>query len=193
MKFRITLFQVSIFILTLAVLYTSSCKKIEIKPNTTGDVNIVGYLEKRADSFSLFKQILDRTETSSFLNAYGAYTVFAPTNSGVKTWLSAIGATSVETADINVLKEMVKFHILEDTVSTGSFKDGKLPVPTMYGQYMVTGTTNSGGIVSYSVNRQATVLQSNIRVGNGFIHVINQVLTPAKQTIAQQLEANPDY
>src|SRR5438105_13189383 len=115
------------------------CKKINYTMTTTSDVNIVGYLEKYPDSFSLFKQILDRTETSAFLNAYGAYTCFAPTNSGVKTWLAKMGAANVESADLNTLKDMVKFHLLTDTITTGSFKDGKLPVPTMFGQYLVTG------------------------------------------------------
>ena len=193
MKFRSYFLPGSIFILLITVLCTSGCKKVDIKTNTTDDVNIVGYLEKNSDSFSLFNQILIRTETSAFLNAYGAYTVFAPTNSGVKQWLTSIGAASVEAADMNVLKEMVKFHILEDTVTTGSFKDGKLPVPTMHGQYLIAGAGTSGGGASYIINRQAAVLQSNIRVGNGFIHVIDHVLVPAKLTIADQLDANPDY
>ena len=183
----------SVFVTILVVFQTSSCKKPDIKMNTTDDVNIVGYLEKNIDSFSLFKQILDRTDNSAFLNAYGSYTVFAPVNSGVKTWLASVGAASVETADLNTLKELVKFHVLEDTVSTGSFKDGKLPVATMHGQFLITGVTSTGGLSSYTVNRQASVLKSNIRVGNGYIHVIDKVLVPAKLTIAKQLEANPDY
>ena len=95
----------------LMVFAIPACKKTDLKMSTTEDVNITGYLEKNADSFSLFKQILDRTETSAFLNAYGAYTCFAPTNSGVKKWFAKINVSSVETADINILKDMVKFHL----------------------------------------------------------------------------------
>ncbi len=193
MNARFSILSLSVFIIAFSAVVMGSCKKPDLKLSTTNDVNIVSYLSKYPDSFSLFKQILDRTETSSFLNAYGAYTVFAPTNSGVKTWLSAIGAASVDAADINVLKEMVKFHILEDTVTTGSFKDGKLPVPTMHGQYLITGVERTGSASNYTVNRQAVVSQSNIKAGNGFIHVISNVLVPAKLTIAKILEANPDY
>lgn len=193
MKCKFSLLPVSIFIVLLTALTISSCKKEELKYNTTDDVNIVGYLDRIPDSFSLFKQILVRTETSNFLNAYGSYTVFVPTNTGVQAWLTSIGAASVEAADVDVLKELVKFHVLEDTVATGSFKDGKLPVPTMHGQFLITGASSEGGKASYTVNRQAAVMQSNIRVGNGFIHVIDHVLEPAKTTIAQQLEANPEY
>jgi uncharacterized surface protein with fasciclin (FAS1) repeats len=170
-----------------------ACKKPELVVNTTEDVNIVGYLEKYPDSFSLFKQILDRTGNSAFLNAYGSYTCFAPTNSGVKTYLQKINAASVDAADLNTLKDMVRLHLLGDTIYTGSFTDGKLPVITMYGQYLVTSVANIGGISSYVINRQAIVNKSNIRVGNGVIHSIDNVLIPATKTIAKQLEEQPEF
>ncbi|MEY3576933.1 MAG: hypothetical protein RL394_516, partial [Bacteroidota bacterium] len=177
----------------LLYLVSSGCRKIEVIENTTADVNIVGYLDKNLDSFSLFRKILDRTETSAFLNAYGSYTCFAPTNSGVTTYLKNIGATSVETADLKTLKDMVRLHLLEDTIYTSSFTDGKLPVITMFGQFLVTSVVNRAGTSSYIINRQGAITKSNVRVGNGIIHAIDQVLIPATKTIAQQLESNPEY
>ena len=178
----------------VAVMFSvPGCRKLKIEEATTDDVNIVGYLDKNLDSFSLFRQILDKTGNAAFLNAYGAYTVFAHTNSGVKTYLTKLGAASVDAADVNTLKDMVRLHLLEDTIYTNSFTDGKLPVITMYGQYLVTSVTNKDGASSYFVNRQAIVQRSNIRVGNGVIHVVDNVLLPAVKTIAQQLEENPDY
>jgi uncharacterized surface protein with fasciclin (FAS1) repeats len=179
--------------LTLMVAFTLSCKKTEIVQTTTDDVNIVGYLDKNMDSFSLFRQILERTETSAFLNAYGAYTCFAPTNSGVTTYLARIGAASVDAADLNTLKDMVRLHLLEDTIYTGSFTDGKLPVITMYGQYLVTSVINKNGASAYIINRQAGVQKSNIRLGNGVMHIIDNVLIPSVKTIAQQLSEKPEY
>lgn len=193
MKMKTAFPAFSLFILLFSGVWLAGCKKQALRLSTTEDVNIVGYLDKYPDSFSLFKQILDRTENTAFLNAYGAYTCFAPTNSGVSNWLKAINATNVDAADINVLKEMVKFQVLNDTVATGSFKDGKLPVPTMQGQFLITGVSFEGGVSSYSVNRQALVLQSNIKVGNGLIHVTDNVLVPAALTIAKQLENNANY
>lgn len=190
-KTAIIAFPVILLLAVLSLLV--SCKKTEYTRDTTEDVNIVGYLDKHLDSFSLFRQILERTENSAFLNAYGNYTCFAPTNSGVQRWLTTIGAANVDAADINVLKDMVKFHILEDTISTGSFKDGKLPVPTMFGQFLITGVIFSGQSSSYIINRQATIVRSNVKVGNGILHEINNVLVPSKLTIAKQLEADPNY
>jgi uncharacterized surface protein with fasciclin (FAS1) repeats len=187
------IFLLTVVSIIMGTFFFAGCKKIKIEESTTDDVNIVGYLDKRSDSFSLFRQILERTGNASFLNAYGSYTCFAPTNSGVTKYLPKIGASSVETADINVLKDMVRLHLLEDTLYTNSFTDGKLPVITMYGQYLITSVTNQGGTSSYVVNRQAAVRESNIRVGNGIIHVIDNVLLPATKTIAEQLEEKPEY
>jgi len=177
----------------ICIMLIPACKKPDLVINTTEDVNIVGYLERYPDSFSLFKQILDRTGNSAFLNAYGSYTCFAPTNSGVKTYLQKIGAASVDAADLTTLKDMVRLHLLSDTIYTGSFTDGKLPVITMYGQYLVTAVVNNGGVSSYIINRQALVVKSNIKVGNGVIHSIDNVLVPATKTIAKQLEEKPEF
>ncbi len=192
MKRNIALVLGSVLIISF-LMSMPGCRKLKIEESTTGDVNIVGYLDKNIDSFSLFRQILERTGNAAFLNAYGAYTCFAPTNSGVKTYLSGLGAASVDAADLNTLKDMVRLHLLEDTVYTNSFTDGKLPVITMYGQYLVTSVANKEGVSSYLINRQALIQKSNIKTGNGVIHVIDNVLKPASKTIAQQLEANPDY
>lgn len=188
------LLPLSVTVLMVCMVYgIMSCRKTAIVETTTSDVNIVGYFDQNPDSFSLFRQILERTDNASFLNAYGAYTCFAPTNSGVRRYLTNIGASSVEAADLNTLKDMVRLHLLEDTVYTGSFTDGKLPVITMYGQYLVTSVINDGTSSSYIVNRQALMLKSNIRTGNGIIHIIDNVLLPATKTIAEQLAARPEY
>ncbi|MEO6731144.1 MAG: fasciclin domain-containing protein [Ferruginibacter sp.] len=189
--FFVSILAAMLFIFGLSTM--PGCKKQEIKISTTGDVNIVGYLELYPDSFSLFRQILARTENDAFLNAYGGYTCFAPTNSGVKTWLAKLGAADVAAADLNTLKDMVKFHLLIDTITTASFKDGKLPVPTMFGQYLVTGVSFNGGVSNYVINRQALITKSNVKVGNGLIHEINNVLIPAALSLAKQLEAKPAY
>lgn len=177
----------------LAISYLSSCKKTEYPLLVNPGLNITGYFEANATQFSLFDQILERTGYAGFLGAYGAYTVFAPNNDAVNKYLKDMGKTSVDQVNIDTLKDMVKFHIIQDTITTGGFKDGKLATPTMYGQYITTGAVNVNGTSSYIVNQQALVLQSNILLGNGIVHAIDRVLKPAKSTLAQLVEKNPKY
>jgi len=176
----------------LAISYLSSCKKTVYPLLVNPGLNITGYFEANTQ-FSLFDQILERTGYAGFLGAYGAYTVFAPNNDAVNLYLKGMGKTTVDQVNIDTLKDMVRFHIIQDTITTGGFKDGKLATPTIYGQYITTGAVNIAGVSSYIVNQQALVLQSNILLGNGIVHAIDHVLKPAKFTIAQLVQNNPKY
>ena len=174
----------------LAFVFYPGCKKHDIKQTTTSDVNIVDYMRRYPEQFSEFVKILDRTNVSPFLNAYGTYTVFAPTNDAFKLYLQQVGKTSTDQIDTATLLSLVRLHIIQDTISTGSFTDGKLASPTMYGQFLITNVNAEGVTV---VNRQANITQSNILTGNGYIHVIDHVLQPASLTVAKLIEQNPKF
>jgi len=156
-------------------------------------VNIVGYIDQHLDSFSLFKQMLQVTGYEGFLSAYGSYTLFLPTNSAVETYLKSRNKDSVNQMNVDSLKDLLKFHLIADTVYTISFTDGKLPYLTMYGQYLVTGANNTNGSTLYRINRQANIIESNLREGNGVIHVIDHVLEPATKTLAGLISSDPKY
>lgn len=169
------------------------CVKEKLVYITTTDVNMTAYLEKYPEQFSEFRKILDMTGYASFLSAYGAYTLFAPTNDAIDVYFQDKGYTSVDQVDVDELKNLVRFHLLSDTLRSNTFTDGKLPSLTMFGQYLITGTRNIDGITKVVVNRQANIIQSDISVGNGIIHVIDHVLIPAKFSVAQLVENNPKY
>src|SRR5215213_2495274 len=76
--------------------WNSSCKKVAIVTTTTTDVNIYEYLVKNPDRYSELVKIVDKSGYSGFLNAYGSYTLFAPTNDAVKLYLGEISKTSVD-------------------------------------------------------------------------------------------------
>jgi uncharacterized surface protein with fasciclin (FAS1) repeats len=172
--------------------FFSRCKKIDIVQTTTSDVNIYDYLKQRPDKFSSLVSVIDKSGYAGFLNAYGSYTIFAPTNEAVTLYLGEINKTIAQLTE-NEAKDIVKFHLFEDTLTTSSFKDGKLPLVTMYGQYLVTSIDITGGVSSFNINRQALVKEANIRTGNGFIHSIDHVLKPASKSLAQLISDNPDF
>jgi len=172
----------------------SSCKKTEypiVSINQT--LNITPYIDATA-SLSLFDQILQKTGYDGFLGAYGSYTVFAPNNDAVNLYLKSRGKTSINDINIDTLKNLVRFHvILGDTITTTNFIDGKIRTPTFLGQFLTSSVVTADGASSYSINKQALVVQSNIILGNGVLHIIDHVLAPATQTLAQLLDANPKY
>lgn len=177
----------------LAFCLFGSCKKAPIIYGTSNVVNITGYLDAHPDSFSEFRQMMAIAQVDGFLDAYGNYTLFLPTNEAVNAYLKKIHKDSVSQMDPQTVTDIVRFHILHDSVYTISFTDGKLPALTLYGQYLTTGAHNVNGKSSITVNRQANIIQANIRAGNGVIHVIDHLLIPAQYSLAELLASDPRY
>lgn len=182
---------ISLLILVMLGFSLSMCRKITIREATTDQVNILQYLEQDSlHRFTDLVEIIHKTGFDAFMNAYGTYTLFAPTDSAIHLWLKN---KSIDNVPVDSLKAMLKFHILETEEFTENFTDGKLPSVTMYGQFLVTGVQNINGASHFVVNRQATITQANIVTGNGIIQVIDHVLVPAKYSLAKMIENNPDY
>ncbi len=181
------------FTCVIAVLF-SNCKKTSLRETTTEDVNILEYLQKdTAQQFSSLIKIIDKAGFSQSMNLYGTYTLFAPTNDAIDIYLKAINKSSVDQLQADEAKDIIKFHLLNEVIRTSDFNDGKLSSLTMFGQYLVTGISNKDGNSSYTVNRQAKIISSNIKLGNGIVQVIDNVLKPTIYTLAQQVELNPDF
>lgn len=177
-----------LFLITIAF---QNCSQEKIKESTDETLNITDYLRSNPD-YSMFLEILDITNYASFMNTYGTYTIFVPTNDAVKDFLNDVGASSLNEVPVVDLQNIVKLHILDQKIVTTSFTDGKIAAPSMYGQYLITGANNIDGVSSVTINKTASVVASNIEVGNGVIHVINKVLRVADKTLAQTIEANPN-
>lgn len=175
------------------ILFAMSCKREQLVYNTSTNTNITTYLDKNPDKFSEFRKVLAKSGTADFLQAYGKYTLFLPDNDAMKQYLKDVGKATVEDISVEDLTNLVKFHVINDTIATRDFGDGKINTLTMYGQYLTTGSATVNGETKIRINRQANIITSNIRVGNGIIHVIDHVLTPAPLTLAQMIEANPDF
>lgn len=185
--------SISAFILTIMLgIGLWGCADITIVETTTGDANLYSYLLKYPDKYGDFAKIVEKAGYDSFLDAYGAYTMFAPNNQAVQKYLTSVGkqATSLTKEEA---QGIVKLHVIRDTLTTSSFKDGKLPLVTMYGQYLLSGVSNSTAGSSYTLNRQANVIETNVKTGNGMLHAVDAVLTPATKSIAELVAANSNY
>ncbi len=182
--------QTMVLLILLTLVGLQACKKENFSQTTDESVNITGYLEEDLANYSEFLKILKLTGVSSYLGAYGTYTLFTPTNDAIKNYLSDIGKSSLEDVNVETLKDLVRLHLIEDTISTTAFTDGKIAVATMLGQYLTTGAQNEGGVTKITINKISRIVKSNIRVGNGIIHAIDRVLIPSTRTLAEEIEAN---
>ncbi|MGQ7946555.1 fasciclin domain-containing protein [Flavobacterium sp. WC2509] len=179
-----------IFAILIALIF-QSCAEEQIKENTDNTPNITQYLRENPE-YSMFLEILEITNYASFMNTYGTYTLFLPTNDALKQYLKDVGATSLKDVPLVDLQNIAKLHILDKKVNTSSFTDGKIATPSMYGQYLTTGATNINEVSSITINKTSRIVTSNVEVGNGIIQVIDKVLRVANKTLAQTIEADPN-
>src|SRR5437868_4709076 len=171
--------------------FFSSCHKTKFETLTTSDLNIYPYLKANPSIFSEWAKIVDKSGYAGYLTAYGSYTMFAPTNDAVHLYLTEVNKASVDAFTTAEAKDLVTFHLVQDTLATSTFKDGKLPTVTMYGQFLVSGVTTTNGVSTVTINRQALIIKGNIRTGNGYIHGLDHVLKPAKKSTAELISDNP--
>lgn len=181
----------SVFFFFAAFLFFSSCTEPKFKETTDETQNVTEYLRSNSD-YSMFLEMLDLTNYASFMNTYGTFTVFIPTNEAVTNYLKDLGFTSLSQVPIEDLKKVVKLHIIDTKYTTAAFTDGKLFNPTLLGQYIITGNTVVDGNSFRMINKEAKILISNLELGNAVVHVTDKVLSVANKTLAQTIEGNPE-
>ena len=159
---------------------------------TSDDIMIDEYIIQKDQSMSTFLDIIDQTGFRGMIHAYGTYTCFIPTNEAIDSYVKDLGKNTWEELPQEVLAEFIKFHIANDTLRTSDFVDGKLPEATLSNKYLTTKTevTNEGAKVR--VNRQGLITKKDIYCANGYIHKIDQVLTPNQLTIGEEIENLPE-
>ena len=100
----------------LTALVFQNCTQENIKQNTDETLNITDYLRANPD-YSMFLEILNITNYASFMNTYGTYTLFLPTNEAVKQYLKDLGVSSLKEVPLVDLQNLAKLHILEKKIS----------------------------------------------------------------------------
>jgi uncharacterized surface protein with fasciclin (FAS1) repeats len=175
----------------LGLMIITGCKKEEYIIATTDDVLMGAYFERESERFSSFHEMLVKSGTLSFLNAYGTYTCFAPTNEAISDFLVSRGKSSLDDFTTAELVDLVRYHVIIDTLNSTRFTDGKLSTPNMYGQYLTASTYYESGQAKVKINKYAEVEALDIRVANGIIHSLKTVLEPIVVPIAGLVEADP--
>ena len=156
------------------------------------DLLISSYLEEHPDEFSSLLEVLEITNLKPILNAYGHYTFFAPDDDAFDLFCRENGCSCVEDFDIEYLKTLVKYHLLDIDIETSFLPNGVLSDTTFTGDNLVF-TFNEGGLNSIMINGEATIIKRDIRLGNGNINKIDKVLKPVTKSIYHVLLEKEEY
>jgi transforming growth factor-beta-induced protein len=126
--------------------------------------------------FSILVSALGKAELSDLLAAANDptqdLTVFAPTNAAFEGVLDALGKESIDDIPVELLKEIVTYHILGSAVFSDQLSDGD--VATLLPGESVTVDLTDGVKIN-----QADVILPDVQAVNGVIHAIDDVLLPS--------------
>lgn len=180
--------------LLVIVLSHSSCNDdLDGKTFVVSDeIMIDEYITQKDPTMSTFLEIIDKTGFRGMIHAYGTYTCFIPTNEAIDAYAKKMGKGSWKDFSDTELENMVKFHIVNDTLQTSDFVDGRLPSPTLLKKYLTTTSEASGATVSIRVNRQGVITAKDIRCANGYINKIDAVLSPNQSTLSDEIMNLPE-
>ena len=145
--------------------------------------------------FSILVKALLKPELSDLLAAASDptsdLTVFAPTDAAFDVTLDALGKESIDDLPIDVLREIVTYHILGGAVMSSELSNGE--VPTLLPNESITVDITDGVKINGT-----KVIAPDIKAINGVVHVVESVLLPsyaasAVGTISEVILFDPNY
>lgn len=153
------------------------------------------YLQSRPNDFSEWVKVLKYGDLFNAINrADDAFTVLAPTNDAVLRFYKKKGVASIEDLGYEYARTLVTYHVINDSIDREDFvKSGELPGRTLSGDALKVTFGSEGGDKSIYINNEAHVSELAIRAANGRIYVLDDVLSPAVETIFARLSDKGGY
>ena len=167
----------------------------------TGEM-MIDHLVNHPDSFSCYVQLLQRVHPSNkststmyeLLSARGNYTCFAPLNEAITRHVDSLYRIGIETTtNLDEISDSLASAIVFNSI----IENGDNPAyeSTDFQDPMQTNNMNDRPIrVTYGndeygnteiyININSKIVEKDIEVENGFIHVIDNVISPSNATVA---------
>ena len=161
------------------------------------------FLAEHPEKYSMYIELLQRAKPMqtegenvsnyySMLGTYGTYTVYAPDNEAMKTYLAENGFESIQSIPERTCDTIVRNHIVnKGAYFTTDYSDGTLPSMNMDDRYVVitsdSDVNNNNALLLY-VNKRSLITQKDDSVTNGVVHTINRVVSASNQFLPDLME-----
>jgi uncharacterized surface protein with fasciclin (FAS1) repeats len=191
------------FILTIVVVFLlQSCdeKVLEAGFEDMERQTIFDYINENQEDYSKFLQILKVGQLDKTLSAYNPngndYTLFLPSNDAVDEFIKQnenFSSFEELIQDESFVHAMARYHVVNKSYLTNDFPFGALPELNLAKQSITIGFQMLGDSSVYIINNEAPVVDGNIEVSNGYVHIISKALTPTTLTTIEWLENNGGF
>ena len=154
------------------------------------------YLETRSDEFSEWIKVLKYADLFNAINqATDIFTVFAPTNAAMSEFYARKGVVSIEELGQTYARGLAQYHIMNDTIQRDDFvAGGELPIKNLSGDVLEVSfdERGEGGFNSVYINKEAHVKEFAVLTANGLVYVLDDVLSPAIETVYERLAGHEE-
>jgi len=144
---------------------------------------------KSKPEFSEFAKLVQMTGLEPLLGIRGPYTIMLPNNDAMFAFYKANGKNSLEEFDMNILNSLIRNHLITNEIATGDVGLGALRDTNAIGDYLVTEFEGSDIIL----NKKSRIIDRDVRLANGYAHVIDRVIDPVTKDIYTVLAEDPSY
>lgn len=152
------------------------------------DLPAAAYLKSHPDDFSAWVSLLEYAQLYNTLNLQTTYTLFVPNNAAVERYLQQNNLKAITDMTVEEAAYLAKYHILAGVAFDQSqFVNGVINKSTVTDDRLSI-VFEEGGLNAIYINGKARIATLDIKVTNGVIHAIDDVLIPEKETIAQKLQ-----
>lgn len=196
--------KTGLFLIPLSLLFIiiSSCEPENPEAGWFDDekLTIYQYLTVNQKEFSKFHSILHQGKLLTTLSAYNpyekGYTLFLPTNAAIENFISQSDeyATFEELLmDTAHLFTLARYHTVNNEVNSDLFPFGAITDKTLSGDRITTGFFPDGDSMVIKVNSKSSVIKSDLKMTNGYVHVISEVLQQPETDGYDWLQQQEDY
>lgn len=188
----------NIYLLLLVAFFSACNDPYEDSTYRVYDMNpISSYLETRSDEFSEWITVLKYADLFNAVNQASSYfTVLVPTNEAVRSFYLKKNVSSIQELGKDYARSLAEYHIVNDSINLNTFvQGGKLEAKTLSDDYLSVSfdeSSETGGFNSIYVNKEAHVKELAIQVSNGYVYVLNDVMSPLVENLYERISENSD-
>ncbi len=195
--------KITIIVILLPVIFLSSCMKEEILEAGFKDIKrltIYDFLEQNKAEYSSFIAILEKGgiyKTLSAKNPEAAgYTLFLPNNRAIDDFIkgnSQFSSFDDLLSNQEYASALSRYHVLRKGIKSSEFPFGAFAETNLANDYLTVSFIVEPDTAYFKINNQAAVIKPNIEVSNGFIHIVQNIITPVVYTSYEWLSKNPAF
>jgi len=129
--------------------------------------------------FLEFAKLVEVTGMGPLLGIRGPYNIMLPNNDAMFAYYKEKGVSGLDGFSEEFRNTLIRNHLITNEIPTGDIGLGALRDTNAIGDYLVTEFEGSDIII----NKYSKIIDQDVRLANGYAHVIDHVLDPITKDI----------